>query len=83
MGFKVGDIVRGTCEVDRPYGVTSKEMIRGEVTRVDISGKIVVRVIEHKSRISHWIGSQHRVSPEHFKLYKTRLKSRRQWKNQH
>jgi len=60
MQFKVGDIVRGTCEPDEPYGVTHKDFV-GKVTDVDVNRFGVIHI-----RINHiwW------VKPEYFVLEK-------------
>ena len=44
--FEVGDLVRGTKEADKHYGVTTSSMTKGVVKSVD-GEEITVKVLEH------------------------------------
>lgn len=65
--FKVGDIVTGTPEASKTYGVTTEDMTKGEV--VEVNGtQIDIKVLEHASRL-HVVGSTYRnVKAERFVL---------------
>ena len=45
--FEVGDIVRGTKESDKHYGITNSRMTKGIVRSVD-GESIEIRVLEHE-----------------------------------
>lgn len=64
--FKVGDIVKGG--ENTLYSFTNKFMTKGEVVKVDESGEISIRCIEHKT--SPWVRDVifDRLNPKYFEL---------------
>lgn len=72
MKFKVGDIVTGTKDND--YGITNKDMTRGEVVEVyNVSGysgyedDIKIKVLEHRTD-PRKVGASYPVESKYFKL---------------
>ena len=49
MDFKIGDHVRGTK--NERYDITNENMTLAEVTDVFENGMVMIRVIEHKTRL--------------------------------
>ena len=66
--FKIGDIVRGKPGQER-YTFTNQEMTKGEVVYVSDSGKITVRVLEHKKEFL--VGEEfYGLEPKYFEKVK-------------
>ena len=61
--FKEGDIVRA---IDDHYGITNREMTKGEIVKVVSGEEITINILEHK--YSKYEGQLHTVKSEHFEI---------------
>jgi len=61
--LKEGDIIRA---IDDHYGITNREMTKGEIVKVVSGEEITINILEHK--YSKYEGQLHTVRTEHFEL---------------
>lgn len=64
--FKVGDIIKGKANTEK-YGLTNKNMTKGEVTKVYNNSEIEVKILEH-AKYDSQVGKKYDVESELFEL---------------